>query len=92
MLSASISCNYVLAFLQMSLREKCPNSFFWFKFSCIRTEYGDLLRKSPYLVRMQENTDQKKTPYLDTFRAVFTFSTYSNGKQPIKSFNFINLR
>ena len=28
-------------------------------FFCIRTEYGDLLRKSPYSVRMQENTDQK---------------------------------
>ena len=24
------------------------------------TKYGDLLRKSPYLVRIQENTDQKK--------------------------------
>ena len=29
-------------------------------FSRIRTEYGDLLRKSPYSVRMQENTEQKK--------------------------------
>ena len=28
-------------------------SFFWSVFSCIRTEYGDLLRT-------QENTDQKK--------------------------------
>ena len=48
-------------------------SFFWSVFSCIRTEYGDLLRKScirteygdllrksPYSVRIQENTDQKK--------------------------------
>ena len=23
-------------------------SYFWFVFSCIRTLYGDLLRKSPY--------------------------------------------
>ena len=38
--------------------------------SCIRAEYGDLLSKSPYLVRIQENADQKKTPYLDTFHAV----------------------
>ena len=43
------------------LREKCPNTdlflvrFFLF---CIRTEY-DLLRKSPYSVRIQENTDQE---------------------------------
>ena len=47
--------------------------YFWFVFSCIRTEYGDLsyfwsvfsciqtdlLRKSPYSIRMQENLDQK---------------------------------
>ena len=35
-------------------------SFFWSVFSCSRTEYVDLLRKTPYSVRMQENTDQKK--------------------------------
>ena len=35
-------------------------SFIWSVFSCIRTEYGDLLRKSPCSVRIQENTDQKK--------------------------------
>ena len=29
-------------------------------FSCIRTEYGGWPRKSPYFVRMQKNTDQKK--------------------------------
>ena len=34
------------------------------------TEYGDLRRKIPNSVQMQENTDQKKTPYLDTFHAV----------------------
>ena len=35
-------------------------SFFWPAFSCIRTEYGDLLSNSPYSVQIQENTDQKK--------------------------------
>ena len=32
--------------LSMTLREKCPNTefFFWFVFSCIWTDYGDLLR------------------------------------------------
>ena len=35
-------------------------SFFWSIFSYIWTEYGDLLRHSPYSVRIQENTDQKK--------------------------------
>ena len=48
-------------FLRDVLREKCPNTeFFLSVFSCIQIEYGDLLRKSPYSVRMQENTDQKK--------------------------------
>ena len=35
-------------------------SFFWSVFSHIRTEYGEILRISPYLVRMQENVVQKK--------------------------------
>ena len=35
-------------------------SFFWSVFSGIRTEYGEILRFSPYSVRMWENTDQKK--------------------------------
>ena len=29
-------------------------SYFWFVFFFIQTEYGDLLRKSPYSVRIQE--------------------------------------
>ena len=29
-------------------------SFFWSVFSCIRTEYGEILRISPYSVRVQE--------------------------------------
>ena len=35
-------------------------SFFWSVFSCIQTECEDLRIKSPYSVRIQENTDQKK--------------------------------
>ena len=35
-------------------------TFFWSVYSCIRTEYRDLLLKSPYSVQIQENTDQKK--------------------------------
>ena len=35
-------------------------SFFWCVFSCIRIEYRDLLRKSPYSVRIQEDMDQEK--------------------------------
>ena len=35
-------------------------SLFWSVFFCIWTEYGNLRSKSPYLVQIQENTDQKK--------------------------------
>ena len=45
-------------------------SFFWSVFSRLRTEYGQILRISLNSVRMRENTDQKKNPYLDTFHAV----------------------
>ena len=34
-------------------------NFFWSIFFCIWTEYGDLLCKYPYSVRIQENMDQK---------------------------------
>ena len=35
-------------------------SYFWSVFSCIRIEYGDLLRTSPYSIRIHENMDQKQ--------------------------------
>ena len=35
-------------------------SFFWSVFSRTWNEYGDLRRKSLYLVQKRENTDQKK--------------------------------
>ena len=66
----------------IALREKCPNTeLFLVLFSCIRTEYGDLLINSPYSVGIQENTDSvfspntgtygpEITPYMDTFHAV----------------------
>ena len=42
----------------MCCGEKYPYSeFFWSAFSCIRTEYGEILRISPYSARMQENTN-----------------------------------
>ena len=47
-----------------TLRKKCPYSeLFWSAFSRIRTEYGEILRISPYSVRMQENTDQNNSEY-----------------------------
>ena len=38
-------------------------SFFWSAFSRIRTEYGEILRISPYSARMRENTDQKNSVF-----------------------------
>ena len=38
-------------------------SHFWSVFSCIGTEYGELLRKSPYSVQIQEKYGPEKTPY-----------------------------
>ena len=34
-------------------------SYFWSVFSSIRSEYEDLRSKSPYSVRIEDNTDQK---------------------------------
>ena len=46
------------------LRKKCPYlELFWSAFSCIRTEYGKILRISPYSVRMRENEGQKNSEY-----------------------------
>ena len=35
-------------------------SYFWFVFSHIWTEYGEIRSVSPYSIRMRENMDQKK--------------------------------
>ena len=43
-------------------------SFFWSVFSHIRTEYGEILRISPYAGKC----GPEKTPYLDTFHAVIS--------------------
>ena len=42
------------------LRSVQMRTFFWSVFSRIQSEYGDLIHKSPYKVRIWENTDQKK--------------------------------
>ena len=48
----------------MSLRKICPYSeLFWSVFSRIWTEYGEILRISPYSVRMRENADYNKSEY-----------------------------
>ena len=44
--------------VELALREKCPNTEFF------------QVRIFLYLDWIQENTDQKKNPYSDTFHAV----------------------
>ena len=64
------------------LRQKCPNTeFFMTAYSCIPTEFGDLLRKPPYSVRKQENTDQKNSVFgyflrSDQVEAISRFGNY----------------
>ena len=50
--------------------------FFLVRTSRIGTEYGDLLRKSPFSVRMRENTDQKKLSIWTLFTQWMFFKKY----------------
>ena len=64
-----------------SLHEMCPYSeFLWSVFFLIRTEFGDLLCKSPYSVRMRENTDQKNSKYRHFLRSVSVFHAPTQSK------------
>ena len=55
---------------ELTLREKCPNTeFFLVRNFLYSNSIRNLLRKSPYSVRIQGRTD-RKTPYLDTFHTV----------------------
>ena len=57
---------------KVSLRENCLYSeLFWSVFSRIRTEYGEILRISPYSVRMRENTDQNNSEYCHFLRSAY---------------------
>ena len=48
----------------LTLRKNCLYSeFFWPVFIRIRTEYGEILRISPYSVPMRENVDQENSEY-----------------------------
>ena len=56
---------------KLALRKKCPYlQLFWSVFSRIWTEYGEVLRISPYSVRMRENTDQNNSEYEYFLRSV----------------------
>ena len=54
-----IVSNALPTYLCKSIKSVQIWSFFWSVISCIWTEYGYLRSKSPYSVRIQENTDQK---------------------------------
>ena len=60
-----------------SLREKYPYwEFFWFVFSRIRTEYGEIFRISPYLVWMRKNANQKNSQYGHFSRSALVLISY----------------
>ena len=59
-----------------TLREKCPNTeYFWFVFSRIRTEYGEIPNISSYSVGMRENTDQKLLRIWTLFTGIISCSS-----------------
>ena len=50
--------------IYVTLREKCPYSeLFWSTFSHIRSEFEEILRISPYSVRLQKNVDHNNSEY-----------------------------
>ena len=56
---------------RLLLREKCQYlEILWSVFSCIWTEYEEILRISSYSVRMRENTDQENSEYGNFPRSV----------------------
>ena len=62
-------CKSVVEGLHCAKGVQLP-SFFWSLFSRIWTEDKDLRSKSLYSRRIQEDTDQKKTLYLEIFPAM----------------------
>ena len=53
------------------MSKKCPYSEgFWSAFSRIWAEYGEILRISPFSVRVRENADQNNSEYGDFSRSV----------------------
>ena len=66
----------------MPLRKTCPYSeFFWSVFSQIQIEYQDFLCKSPYLVQMRGNADQKNSEYGHFSRNVLWATQRFNNKK-----------
>ena len=59
-----LNLSFISCYEKHTLGEKCPYlALFWFAFSHIWTEYGEIRSISPYSVQMRENTDQKHSDY-----------------------------
>ena len=69
------------------VHEKGPYpDFFWFVFSRIRTEYGEIRIISPYSVQMWKNTDQRNSEYRHYSRSVINpFHTTGLFYTPLKT-------
>ena len=63
------SCVVLFCFFPSAAWHVSVFGIFRFVFSRIRTEYGDLLCKSPYSVQMRENRDQKNSLRIQTLFA-----------------------
>ena len=75
-----------------SLGEKCPYSqISWSVFSRIRTEYGEIRRIFPYLVRTPENTGQKNFEYGHFSRNAFDDFIYKY-RRPSYLSDFLKLK
>ena len=66
---------WLLDYDKITLRKKCPYSeLFWYAFSCIRAEYGEIRSISPYSVQMRENADQYNSEYGHFLRSISPYS------------------
>ena len=72
LLSISIAhTKRVKSIIRIALHEKYPYSeLFWSVFSCIWTEYREILCIPPYSVQMRENPDQNISEYGHFLRGV----------------------
>ena len=57
----SVPLNWLTIYSLHCVKSVQMRKFSWSVFSCIRTEYWDLLCKSPYSVQRQENMDHKNS-------------------------------
>ena len=72
---------YFLGVQFETLRKTCPYSeLFWSVFSRIWTEHGEILRISPYLVGIRENTNQNNSEYGHFLRSKTFEKIYLKGK------------